>query len=196
MEQLEPDEQLVVEVTRHPIGILFFYIQAGLGVAVAIALAAFIGPSLNDTFPDADKVLAVGVVFLALIMGLILLVATSVYRASKLIVTNKHVIQVLQRGVFDRKVSQLSLMRVENVTSEEPGFFASIFNYGTIRIETAGEQDNFYFSMARSPNWNAKRIAEVWQAARENRHDYDPAKPEVADNAPDQLPEKATQTKQ
>jgi hypothetical protein len=39
--------------------------------------------------------------------------------------------------------------------------FSLIFNYGTLKIETAGEQANFHFNMCPNPNYYAKLILEV-----------------------------------
>ena len=57
-----------------------------------------------------------------------------------------------------RKVSQLSLANVEDVTSEQKGIFSNLFSYGVLNIETAGEQTNFYFNYCPNPHRVAKII--------------------------------------
>jgi uncharacterized membrane protein YdbT with pleckstrin-like domain len=97
------------------------------------------------------------------IVGLLLLLATYVYRQNKLIISDQNVTQVSQRGIFSRQVSELSLLNVEDVTSDQNGFLPTIFNYGVLRIETAGEQNNFHFTYCPRPNYYGKMILEARQ---------------------------------
>jgi hypothetical protein len=60
-----------------------------------------------------------------------------------------------------RKVSQLSLANVEDVTSEQRGIFSNMFNYGVLNIETAGEQANFNFGYCPNPHRIAKIILDA-----------------------------------
>ncbi len=62
------------------------------------------------------------------------------------------------------------MANVEDVTSDQHGFFATLFGYGTLKIETAGEQMNFHFTY--TPNSGA--IANHVLEARERYLEYDP----------------------
>ena len=88
-------------------------------------------------------------------------IATFVYRQSRLTVTNTSIIQVIQGGLFTRKISQISLANVEDVTSEQNGVFANIFSFGTVKVETAGEQVNFIFNYSPQPARVAKIILQA-----------------------------------
>jgi len=63
------------------------------------------------------------------------------YYLSMQIVTNLRVIDIEQNGLFTRKSNQLAVKNIENVTYKQNGLLASIFNYGDVIIETAGEHD-------------------------------------------------------
>ena len=39
----------------------------------------------------------------------------------------ENVIQILQQGLFDRKISQISLANVEDVSSQQRGFLPTLF---------------------------------------------------------------------
>ena len=56
------------------------------------------------------------------------------------IVTDESIIDVFQQGFFGRKIVQISLLRVQDVSSNIQGLFPTLFAYGNILIETAGEQ--------------------------------------------------------
>ena len=77
-------------------------------------------------------------------------------------------LNVNQKGLLAREVSELNLRQVQNVSTNMDGLLRSYFNFGTITVETAGEgtSDNpgrhglqGYFSISDIPDPN--RIARV-----------------------------------
>ncbi len=148
----EDGETQLCSIPKHPAGIIALYVVTGIGFLAGVALILFITPSVLE---DTSKVLAVSAIF-AVATGLIaiaiLLLATMVYYRNRLIVTDRNVTQILQTSLFSKKVSQLNLVNVEDVTSEQNGFFATIFGYGVLKIETAGEQMNFNYTYCPRPN--------------------------------------------
>jgi len=54
----------------------------------------------------------------------------------KFIVTNERVINIDQQSPVRRKVSEVELSRIENVTHEVNGFFPTLLNFGTVTIES------------------------------------------------------------
>jgi len=62
-----------------------------------------------------------------------------------LILTNERVVRIEQRGIFHRVVSQLTLDRIQDVTTETKGVIPTFMGFGKLLIETAGEQENFVF---------------------------------------------------
>jgi uncharacterized membrane protein YdbT with pleckstrin-like domain len=81
-----------------------------------------------------------------------------------LLVTDMNLVQILQKGLFVRKVSRLSMSNVEDVTAEQKGILPTIFNYGTLTVQTAGEMENFVFPYCPNPNKYADRILDARQA--------------------------------
>ncbi|MCA9344118.1 PH domain-containing protein, partial [Candidatus Saccharibacteria bacterium] len=59
---------------------------------------------------------------------------------------------------FNRKISQLSIGDVQDVTVTQKGVLAHLFNYGTLVIETAGEQQNYLFTYIPDPYKHSKLI--------------------------------------
>lgn len=66
------------------------------------------------------------------------------------IVTDSRLLDIEQKGLFNRDISEQSLLRVQDVTSKRKGIFQTFFNYGLVFIETAGEAPNF--EMPNIPN--------------------------------------------
>lgn len=171
---LEPGERLLTVVHRHPIGIIILYLEAVLGVGALAALLIVVAPSaLKDLSSEANRLLIGGVVFAVAILIFVLFVATYVYRQSRLILSDKSVIQVLQKSLFIRNVSRLSMSNVEDVTAEQRGILATIFGFGTLVIQTAGEMDNFIFPTCPNPNEIAHEILEARQAYAQSLEEMD-----------------------
>lgn len=82
------------------------------------------------------------------------------------IVTNYRIINIEQHGLFGRTMSELMLYNVQDVTSEIKGFIHTIFDYGVIHIQTAGETKRFEFEDIEHPNHVAKRVLELAHVRR------------------------------
>lgn len=170
-DMLEPGEELVTIVRRHPIGIIGYYIEVFFGLLVVIVFFTFLMKSLGQSSTG----LLLGVILLALtVLVFFLFVVTYVYRQNRLLVTDRSLVQVLQKSLFIRKVSRLSLSNVEDVSAESRGILASIFGYGTLLIQTAGALDNFEFPYCPNPTFYADQIIEARQryamALQEDEH--------------------------
>ncbi len=61
------------------------------------------------------------------------------------IITNKRLINIEQKSLFNHITSELRLDKIQDVTFEEKGFFASMFHYGSIYVQTAGSVQRFTF---------------------------------------------------
>ena len=161
---LEPGEQLVVVVKKHPIGIVGIYLEALVGLLVVFGLFLAIAPDFfNGLSNQAYKILVGVIIFGLAILVFFLFVATYVYRQSRLLVTDRSLVQILQKSLFIRKISRLSMSNVEDVTAEERGILSTILNYGTIVVQTAGTLDNFIFPYCPNPAKYADQIIEARQ---------------------------------
>jgi hypothetical protein len=87
------------------------------------------------------------------------------------IVTDKRVLDIDQKGLFDRTVSELRLYRTQDVTAQVKGFLHTILDYGDIFIQTAGEQERFHFEDIPHPNQIAKSILEMSEEDRKEHLD-------------------------
>ena len=67
------------------------------------------------------------------------------------IITSLRVINVEQKGLFSRNVSELELERIQDVTTEVRGVIPTFLNYGDVFIQTAGERERFQFHNVPDP---------------------------------------------
>lgn len=165
IESVGPDEYVMCEVYQHPFGLIFMYVAILLCLAIGLILITLLSPSVTGADSvSAYPFIALMAIIVILVVGVLLAMATIVYRQTKLTVTDHNIIQVVQKGLLIRKVSQLSLANVEDVTSEQKGAFSNMFNFGTLVIETAGEQANFNFNFCPNPH----RVAKIILDAKDN----------------------------
>lgn len=77
------------------------------------------------------------------------------------IVTERRLVDINQQGIFVRRISEQSLLRVQDVSARQQGFFHHALNYGHLFIETAGSQPNFEIHNISRPNDVAKTILDL-----------------------------------
>ncbi len=161
MDILEQGEEVATIVRRHPIGIVGFYIEGLIGVLLVSGFAYWMGDILSGE-KNGGIIIASTIIAVAFLV-FFLFVATYVYRQCRILVTDRSLVQVMQKSLFIRKVSRLSLSNVEDVSAESRGILASIFGYGTLMIQTAGALENFEFSHCPNPSFYADQIIEARQ---------------------------------
>jgi uncharacterized membrane protein YdbT with pleckstrin-like domain len=164
------DEHQIADIHKHPFGIFAAYALSTLGILIAFGLMGFVIPSLVTLSSSQSALLLSVALFIVGLVVLGLLLATVIYRQSHILITDKNITQILQKGLFNRQMSQLSFANVEDVTAIKKGIFSTMFNFGTLMIETAGEAENFVFDYCPNPNEYAKQILE----ARERFIEYEP----------------------
>ena len=67
------------------------------------------------------------------------------------IITNERIVNIEQKGLFVRSVSELKFSRIQDVTSEVSGMLPTILNFGDVKVQTASEEDYFLFRRVPDP---------------------------------------------
>lgn len=159
---MQDGEEMIADIHRHPFGIISLYFFAFLGLAAACGVILLLVPRLvgANTSSDYDPtMISIGLITVVIVLTLIGLgVATMVYWQNRWVVTSDSLTQITQRSLFNRQVSQLSFGNLEDVTAEQRGIIPNLFNFGTLKAETAGEHSKFFFLYCPNPNLYARKI--------------------------------------
>lgn len=161
--EFDSTEELVTEIRKHPIGLMFIFVSGGL-VSLVLLFLAGLSASINmeSLVGDASSSvrLILGLMFFLLFIGTVVatLISAWLYKSNVIFLTSEKIAQVLYVSLFNRKVSQLSIGDVQDVTVGQKGILAHMFNYGTLVIETAGEQSNYSFNYVPDPYVVSKQI--------------------------------------
>ncbi len=161
---LDPNEKIIRKVNRHWIDLLPVAVSTTV-LFIIVLVGGYSYGRYGNLIPGVPATLIVFVLFLILIIAfLIFAVGVFVYRQNYLVLTNLHLIQVEQKGLFNRAVAQLSLARVQDVTGRRSGMIATLLNFGNVEVQSAGEQDKFTFRNAPAPQQLADQCLEAHEA--------------------------------
>lgn len=81
-------------------------------------------------------------------------------------ITNKHIIAINQRQMFDREESFMELNRIQDVFFEREGFLATMFGFGRLRVQSAGREQEFIIENVRDVETKAHVIMNLRDAAK------------------------------
>jgi len=151
MLELEPGEKIVLKVRRHKLGLIF--------QSMFLALFIFLPPLLfwaserTIGIKGNDFALFSGVYSLILLIGwMMFFVIWTSYYLDVLIITDKRVIDIDQKGFFSREVATLSLDKIQDITITISGILATFLDFGTFKIQTAGESEEFIIHDVPEPS--------------------------------------------
>lgn len=165
--EFDGNEQLILEIRKHPIGLFFIYLTGGfVAVVMAIVFSFLLFTDTSESLLSGTGISAgsvtgvisfIGLIFTIFVL-VIMVIQAILYINNVIFVTNEKIAQVLYINIFNRKISQLSLGDIQDVTVTQKGILAHMFNYGTLVIETAGEQQNYTFTYIPDPYMASKSI--------------------------------------
>ena len=161
--EFDENETLITEIRKHPAG-MYIIMLTGALVALALFTIGIFGAVVDmvDIFGDELNGLRPFLVSISLVMifgtAVAVYIAIFLYKSNVIYLTNEKIAQVVYLSLFNRKISQLSIGDVQDVTVMQKGVLAHYFNFGTLIIETAGEQENYRFSYVPDPYQASKLI--------------------------------------
>lgn len=169
------EDKIVLFVRRHWVSFLGqFLLSFFMLIVPAVLFAAvyFTHPNFYQGIVRNFLVLGLSVYYLIAIT--VAFIAWISFYYDIYIICQDTIIDVVQEGFWGRKVSQLTLLRVQDVSSNTQGFLPTIFGYGDVLVETAGEQSqNFLLKAISSPQEVAAKIMGLHNAIveKEGRHE-------------------------
>lgn len=151
---LSAGEFVVIDIKRHPIGLLMPLLATAVTILALLALM-IIYPSdtavlANASIPSFSQI----VIPMMLLMVLVAIggsIAVWVYRQNQFFMTNESVIQEIQHSLFSRHEQTVSLGSIEDASFKQAGLFQMMFNYGTVRLSTEGEETTYRFTYVSNP---------------------------------------------
>lgn len=193
---LQEDEHIVLSMTRTKLGLLGIWLFTAIiiillsTILVVVANNSFVIDFLNMVGSESTRYLyiIVGLAYFIIIMTAI--VSHIVYYDNKMFVTNKRAIQQIRTSLFSGSMNIIDLQRIEDVSFKQNGFFDTVFNVGTLRMATVGDETTYTFELLDTPHDEvaiiSKLVTDSHRKAKDSNYnpsakiaeDVTPGKPE------------------
>lgn len=165
---LDNDEYVVVSVKRHYIGyvgtliisLFLFIVLTSLWILLSFVRTKIV-------LPENIKA-NLSIFFLPIIALLLVLsyVNYTVYKANKLIITNERALQWIVSGILNTKKQVINLESIEDISFTQVGVMQHLFNYGTIKLSTVGDESTYTFNFAPDPSKKAELLGDIVEACK------------------------------
>ena len=172
---LSKGEYVIMEVRRHPIGMLSIWISMTLLVIATLSLIPLYTMNRSvlakafslpiDRLPSDSSVMLplLGLAMLFVLGGL---VAVYVYSGNLFYLTNESIIQYLQSSIFSTTEQQINLVNIDDVSYKQQGILQQVFNYGMVQVSAEGDEHNQYvFSFVAKPQVVSRTINDAMEEA-------------------------------
>lgn len=159
---LDPGETILLEIRKH----WFVFVWHTLASLTGAVLPLIIFTSFEILLPDnflallnshLPVVIFVYMLWL-LIMWTVFFIQWTNYYLDVWYITEKRIIDVEQKHMFHREVSNLRFDKIQDISIEVKGVLATFLNFGDLKVQTAAEDSSeFKMNMAASP----ERVREI-----------------------------------
>lgn len=157
------DEEILIFVRRHWIAFvnwLVFFTTMLITPIIIVSVILFSNRP-NLFFGESFIYLVLGSSTILLFSAAVLMVAWIEHYLDVSIITTDRLVTIRQIGLFNRRVAELSLLRIQDVSAQMNGYWQSLFQYGTVIVETAGDVPNFVMNYVPKPHLVANTILKV-----------------------------------
>lgn len=169
---LSEGEYVISAVRRHPIGLVPIFAITGVLVLACLGAIPFYSEFLADNTTGAGAPVAV-VTLLALLLSSLIIIggylAVYIYMNNRFFLTNESVIQEIQISLFSKHEQTVSLANIEDASFKQSNIFETIFNYGTIRLSTEGDETTYRFNYVANPKKEIATLNNAVEAFKNGR---------------------------
>jgi len=162
---LDSDEHVILEVRKHWIVFVGYAVSLLVMAVLPCALFLLVKIFLPKILPFISFPGNVSAYFLffyslwLLFLWISFFVQWTKFHLDVWYVTEKRIIDVQQKQIFDREISNLPFDKIQDVTVDIHGLIPTMLNFGTVEVETASKEDDGDFVMraVRDPD-NVRRV--------------------------------------
>jgi uncharacterized membrane protein YdbT with pleckstrin-like domain len=146
------DEQQIFIAQKH--WFILFAELFPLGFIYCLAMGALLGffPSFSSAyFTHAGALTTFIAAFVSFLFWLFAWLLWLDFHLDAWVITTKRIIDLNQRSIFTRDVTEIWLDRVQDVTIQVDGIIPSLLHFGTVRVQTASESRGFKLRGVANP---------------------------------------------
>lgn len=150
------DESVMLVRNQHPV-VLWRLV---VGVGISFVVPWFVLRTLETT----ELVWSIGL-YLAILAGLVWQRIYS-FQSSVMILSNERIINVGQKGFFNRTINEAELNRIQDVSSEIKGPLQTAFQFGTVTVRTASNDTKLIISNIIDPYGTQQAIVRALKGVK------------------------------
>lgn len=172
---LSKGEYVIMEVRRHPIGLISIWLVTVILTVLSLAILpvySALRDGIATAFDTSVSSLPVAASLAWPVMGLAAVfllggaIATYVYNNNLFYLTNESIIQYIQTSLFSTREQVINLVNVDDASYRQQGIVQQVFNFGTVRVSTEGDERNPYiFYYVATPQKVVRTINDAMEEA-------------------------------
>jgi len=163
----EKDEEILQIIRRHWFDILWQFIPILFSMFLIMTMMIVLPSYLSDVSSPLT-ILFVGE-FLLLSLWMVVSIVWVDYYLDVWVITDRRVVNVEQKGLFMREVSELRYNKIQDITTEVHGIIPTVLHYGDVYVQTAGTQPRFLFHNVPYPDKIKEKLVKLQKHMR--KHD-------------------------
>lgn len=161
---LAGDETLIHDARKHwfmiATSIAWIVFAMLLPLAIYISLL-YIGPSIAMNLIESTPVIFFFYALWLLICWTVSFAVITDYMLDVVRITDKRVIDVDQKGFFNRNIATIRLEDIQDVTIQSSGIFATLLGFSDLNIQSAGHLNEFIVRGLKDPEQIRSTILEM-----------------------------------
>ena len=155
-----PTEYVVLDVKRSIMGIVYIWLFVLLAFASLVGITLLIAQTSPPDTRGNVAMVGFAASTVAFLGGI---VATMIFRANYLIITNERVFAKTESSPFSNHIQNVEMELVQDCSFGQSGPMQILFDYGTFRISTVGKEPSYLFSFVSHPAQQFKIMNDVVQ---------------------------------
>jgi len=159
-ETQEKEEEIILFLRQH----LIFLIP-WLVVGVFLCFVPVVFPFFLSAFPDyfslSPSYVIVGTIFWYVAVFGFCLTKTIHWYFNIFIVTNERIVDIDFINLLHKEFSEAQVTRIQDISYNTKGLLGTMFNFGDVSIQTAGELPNFIFEGVPKPSEVVEIISDI-----------------------------------
>lgn len=167
----KPGEQILLVLHRHWFNILTQFLAVFLMLLLLIGSFVYLPIIFPDLAEGAGHTLFLFLENLFfLLLWIIFFLIWVDYYFDVWIVTDRRIVNIEQKGLFSRVVSELEIENIQDITTDVRGVIPTFLNYGQLFVQTAAEMERFVFRNIPDP-YTVKDMIMNLQKKQEKREE-------------------------
>lgn len=146
------DEEIIIVVRRHWFNILQQLFLIFLMVAFIFGSLTYLPilfPILSTS--SAHDILMFVTNSFAIVTWITFFLIWIDYYFDVWIITTRRIVNIEQKGLFIRTVSEVEFDKIQDITTEVKGIIPTFLNFGNVFVQTAAEKERFTFRQVPDP---------------------------------------------